>query len=87
MSDQELIAAVARLTECGCPSCQRILAALEAAQADVRRYLEMLFAKGAMMDAPCFVCGYNGPGYFQPDKHPCAARHHAAALAVRAGVR
>lgn len=35
-----------------------------------------LFELGEMKNAPCFVCGYNGPGYFQPDKHPCADRHH-----------
>lgn len=22
--------------------------------------------------APCVLCGYNGPGFHQPDKHPCA---------------
>ena len=44
---------------------------------------EWLFARGAMEDPPCFVCGYNGPGYFQPDKHPCAAKHHAAIDAAR----
>jgi len=22
--------------------------------------------------APCNICGYNGPGFFQPDTHPCA---------------
>jgi hypothetical protein len=27
---------------------------------------------------PCFVCGYNGPGYFQPDNHPCAKLYHEA---------
>lgn len=27
--------------------------------------------------APCYLCGYNGEGYYQPDKHPCAARYHA----------
>lgn len=26
-----------------------------------------------LSDAPCNVCGYNGPGYYQPDTHPCAA--------------
>ena len=41
----------------------------------VQTYEEMLFALGAMADAPCFCCGYNGPGYFQPAKHQCAARH------------
>ena len=26
--------------------------------------------------APCYVCGYNGPGYYQPDSHPCAKLYH-----------
>lgn len=29
-------------------------------------------------DAPCYLCGYSGPGYFQADTHPCAAGYHAA---------
>lgn len=28
--------------------------------------------------APCYLCGYNGVGYFQPETHPCAALYHAA---------
>lgn len=41
------------------------------------KYLEdLLFKRGEMFSPPCFVCGYNGPGYYQPDKHPCAKRHH-----------
>jgi hypothetical protein len=43
---------------------------------EVQRLRELLFERGAMEDAPCFCCGYNGPGYFQPDQHPCAAKHH-----------
>lgn len=27
---------------------------------------------------PCPICDYNGEGYFQPDKHPCATMYHAA---------
>lgn len=27
--------------------------------------------------APCYLCGYNGPGYYRPDTHPCAAKYHA----------
>lgn len=42
----------------------------------VKRLEDMLFARGAMEEAPCFCCGYNGPGYYQPAQHPCAARHH-----------
>ena len=26
--------------------------------------------------APCYRCGYNGPGYYQPDTHKCAADFH-----------
>lgn len=37
---------------------------------------DMLFALGAMEQAPCFCCGYTGPGYYQPGKHKCAERHH-----------
>lgn len=37
-----------------------------------------LFSLGAMEEAPCFCCGYNGPGYYDPEKHTCAARHHEA---------
>jgi len=43
---------------------------------EIERLRDLLFARGAMKDAPCFCCGYNGPGYFQPKLHPCAARHH-----------
>lgn len=31
--------------------------------------------------APCYLCGYNGPGYYQPDTHACAARYHNEAPA------
>lgn len=27
--------------------------------------------------APCYICGYNGPNYFQPATHRCAAEHQA----------
>jgi len=27
--------------------------------------------------APCYLCGYNGPGYYQPGTHSCAAKYHA----------
>lgn len=36
----------------------------------------LLFAKGQMISAPCFCCGYNGPNYYQPQVHPCAKRHY-----------
>ena len=37
---------------------------------------DKLFRLGAMNEPPCFICGYNGQGYYQPDQHPCAERHH-----------
>lgn len=36
--------------------------------------------------APCYLCGYNGGGYYQPATHPCAERYHAAEKAPAAGV-
>ena len=27
---------------------------------------------------PCYICGYNGVGYFSPATHPCAEKYHAA---------
>lgn len=26
--------------------------------------------------APCYICGYNGAGYFQPGQHECAKLWH-----------
>jgi hypothetical protein len=28
--------------------------------------------------APCYLCGYKGHSYFQPNMHVCAERYHAA---------
>ena len=41
-----------------------------------KKYETILFKLGAMEKAPCFKCGYNGRGYFQPSTHPCAEQHH-----------
>jgi hypothetical protein len=41
-----------------------------------KRLENMLFKMGRMNQSPCFVCGYNGDGYYQSDKHRCAYRHH-----------
>lgn len=45
--------------------------------------------KARFESAPCYLCGYNGPGYYQPSQHPCAAGYHAQqpAAAVPAGWR
>ena len=37
---------------------------------------DVAFRHGAMLAAPCFCCGYNGSGYFNPLTHECASRHH-----------
>lgn len=42
----------------------------------LRKYEDRLFALGEMENAPCFCCGYNGPGYYNMEQHPCAERHH-----------
>jgi hypothetical protein len=44
---------------------------------------DRLFTLGEMNHAPCFACGYNGEGYYQPDTHPCAEKHHRLALIHR----
>lgn len=47
---------------------------------DAAEYIEKLedrlFSLGVMEQAPCFCCGYNGAGYYQPEIHSCAKRHH-----------
>jgi hypothetical protein len=40
-----------------------------------KRLLGHCFKSGLMSKAPCFNCGYNGPGYFNPETHPCAKFH------------
>jgi hypothetical protein len=42
----------------------------------MRKLHDRLFAIGAMEEPPCFCCGYNGHGYYNPAQHACAARHH-----------
>lgn len=49
---------------------------MKAIAKELKRLEDMLFAAGAMDEAPCFCCGYNGPGYYQPAQHKCAKRHH-----------
>lgn len=36
------------------------------------------FDRKRFESAPCYICGYNGPGYFQTKTHSCAAAYHAA---------
>lgn len=89
----EVLASAGFWPDCGCGECYAIhclgnaLAQLAERDREAERLRDLLFASGAMTEAPCFSCGYNGAGYFQPKTHPCAARHHAAidaAMAERA---
>lgn len=34
-------------------------------------------------EAPCYLCGYNGLGYYNSQIHPCAANYHEATMARR----
>jgi hypothetical protein len=43
---------------------------------EIERLQDELFKIGRMEKPPCFCCGYNGEGYYQPNKHSCAERHH-----------
>jgi hypothetical protein len=47
---------------------------------DISKYVgkleSLLFELGAMNNSPCFKCGYNGSGYFNPTIHACATKHH-----------
>jgi hypothetical protein len=36
------------------------------------------FDRKRFEQAPCYLCGYNGAGYYQPATHPCANRYHAS---------
>lgn len=58
-------------------------AQLAALRAEIERLTTRLFDRGEMDKPPCFVCGYNGAGYYNPDTHPCAAKHHAARASVK----
>lgn len=37
-----------------------------------------LAADHRFSEAPCLICDYNGPGYFQPETHSCSKMFHAA---------
>lgn len=37
----------------------------------------MLIDRQRFITAPCYLCGYRGAGYFQPESHICAMLYHA----------
>ncbi len=42
---------------------------------EIERLREIAIRAGAMGEAPCKICGYNGPGYFQPLTHAFPGSH------------
>jgi cytochrome c len=40
------------------------------------QYARIIVKTKRFEEGNCPICGYNGPGYFQPDKHPCAKYYH-----------
>jgi len=48
----------------------------EEAADEIERLRAVAIKNGAMDEAPCQVCGYDGPGFFQPESHHCAAIYH-----------
>jgi hypothetical protein len=40
---------------------------------EVERLLPIARAFAMKNGAPCAICGYRGPSYYQPDVHKCAA--------------
>jgi hypothetical protein len=54
-------------------------------EADNSRLRECLISHGVWQVAPCCVCGYNGPEYYQPANHPCAARAKELAAELKEG--
>lgn len=63
---------------------KEIMVAINIMLAEVLKDETMLSGGDALDDlerkrferAPCYLCGYNGEGYYQPGNHPCAARYH-----------
>lgn len=55
-----------------------ILAHVEAQAAEIKRLRKLAMTTHLFEEAPCFLCGYNGPGYYKPEQHPCAALYHEA---------
>ncbi len=51
---------------------------IEVQEARIRELEGALLKSGAWKIAPCCICGYNGPGYYQPDTHECAKRAREA---------
>ena len=42
-------------------------------RAENQRLREAVIKAGLHRQSPCVLCGYNGPEYYQPETHKCAA--------------
>lgn len=42
------------------------------ARKEAERLRTVAVKRGLWKEAPCCLCGYNGPNYFQPSVHKCA---------------
>lgn len=66
------------LAACSPANIAAILAHVDAQAAEIKRLRKLAMSTHLFEEAPCFLCGYNGPGYYQPEQHPCAALYHEA---------
>lgn len=66
------------IAACSPANMAAILAHVEAQAAEIKRLRKLAMTTHLFEEAPCFLCGYNGPGYYQPEQHPCAALYHEA---------
>ena len=41
--------------------------------AEIEKLRSGMIRAGLHKEAPCRICGYNGPGFYQPDTHSCVA--------------
>lgn len=69
---------MAFIAACNPENIAALLAHVDAQAAEIKRLRKLAMTTHLFEEAPCFLCGYNGPGYYQPEQHPCAALYHEA---------
>lgn len=50
---------------------------------ELDRLRAIIIESGIWRQAPCCLCGFDGPGYFQPNVHECARREYEIEVARR----
>jgi hypothetical protein len=53
---------------------------VKAQDEEIARLMPLVIKTKRFERGDCPICHYNGPGYFQPDKHPCAKYYHEAEI-------